>query len=229
MTAFSSKTGVALCLLAMFAVGHAFAGQAPADPSESMSLEELRAYQAFYFRSGGRDPLTMRLPTARELGRETSASAQRVAPTLAQMENSLKGVLWNVETALSERNYDDALKLSSEMIRVVDNDWPPLQADPPHLRRMDEQIRNYNRLAGRLKAKEEVNQEFVRLELRVEGVSWSPNGARAMINGRLVEPGEALLRERSAGDLRVEAVEPQAVIFQYKGFRFRKQVVLYAE
>jgi hypothetical protein len=231
MKCLPSRIGAAAWLLAIGVHMASNAGQAqsPNSPMESMNLEQMRAYQAFYYRSGGRDPMTMRQPTARELGTEAVATSIRIAPTLAQMEQTLKNALSTVESAFAKRDYDEALKQSEEAIRMVDYDWPPLQADPPQLRRMDEQIRNYTRLASTLKAKEEVYEEFSRLSFHVAGVSWSPTGARAMINNRLVEAGESLLDIRPTGDLRVESIEPRAVVFQYKGFRFRNDVDLYSE
>lgn len=223
-----------LCLLFLAAALPAFvrpigAGeQPPAEKQVSeMSVEELRAYQAFYFVSGGRDPLTMRLPTDNEMGQDSRPKTQ-VAPTLEKMEEVLVAALEAIEGALKRQDFAGAIKASEDVIYIIDNEWPPLKDDPPHLKRMDEQIRNYNRMAVRLKSQEDTTREFASLSLRVDGVSWSPIDSRAVINGRPVAAGELLLNERKQGDLRVESIEEQGVVFQFKGMRFRKPVEVFA-
>lgn len=225
-----AKKCVALLLTAFLAFSiHAAAGEAPAKElsMDEMSVEQLRAYQAFYYKNGGRDPLTMRLPTDNETGQD-SKPKEGMTPTIEKMEEVLTAALAAIEKALKQQDYAGAIKASEDVIFIIDNEWPELKDDPPHLKRMDEQIRSYNRMAVRLKSQEDIAKEFAALPLRVDGVSWSPIDARAVINGRAVAAGELLLNERKQGDLRVEMIEEQGVVFQFKGMRFRKTVEVYA-
>lgn len=193
---------------------------------EGQSIEELRAFQAYFYVIGGRDPLTMRMPTEDEMGMEQNRPNK--APTLEEMERFLSEALDAIAAAIKERNYVAAIKTSENVINVVDNEWPPLKADPPHLRRMDEEIRNYHRMAVKLKTREDIQIEFETMRLRVDGVIWSPVDAKAVVNGRLLAAGEVMINERKQGDLRVENIEEHGVVFQFKGLRFRIPVEIYS-
>lgn len=82
--------------------------------------------------------------------------------------------------------------------------------------------------ALRLKTRKETAAEFAALSLRVQGVSWSPADARAMINGRMLSAGEVVPGVRKEGDLRVEMIEERGVVFRYKGMRFRLPVEIFS-
>lgn len=230
------KNGVAVAGLAFIAVVAAAAGKAGEAGQNNqgksladMNLEEMRSYQGFFYLNGGRDPLTMRYPTAREQGiEEMSVRGKRAGVTLTEMEQALDAAIRDIESSLSQREYEKALKTAEDMVHTIDYEWPPLKADPPELRRKDDQIRGYVRLAARLKAQDEIAREFAALNLSVDGVAWSPVGARAIINSRVVDAGEILSGVREQGDLRIESIEEHAVVFQFKGIRFRRQVEVYS-
>ena len=205
--------------------GTAFGGEEK--PLDEMSVEELRTYQGYYYPIGGRDPLTMRMPTSSELGQDKEG--EKAAPTLEQMEMELGSALERITIALKAQDFEGAIKIGDEIINIVDNEWPELKADPPHLKRMDEEIRNYHRMAIRLKTNKDIQNEFDAMQLRVEGVIWSPTDAKAVVNGRLLSAGEVMLNERKQGDLRVEMIEEHGVIFQFRGMRFRIPVDIYAQ
>lgn len=198
-------------------------------PVEEMNIEELRAYQAFYFLEGGRDPMTMRLPEASETGEITKGKGPTKIPTIEEMEQFLTKALADIEIAFKIQDYEEAIQVSAAAMKTVDEEWPPLKADPPQLRRMDEQIRAYHRLAVRLKMQEEIKKEFAGLDILVEGVAWSPIGSKAIVNGKTFDAGEPILQIRKEGDLRVEAIEEHGVVFQFKGMRFRKDVQVFSE
>lgn len=224
------------CLAAVaFVCGAAEAGQprrAPAapeepDPTAAMSIEEIRAYQGFFYASGGRDPLTMRYPTDSERG-AGQKSGPRKAPTLEEQEAMLRQWLEDITSAVKKQNYEAALEISGDAIGVIDNEWPPLKAELTELVRMNDEIRGLARLAGRLKNQQDIGREFAALGLRVDGVIWSPTDAKAVVDGKTRSAGEVLLEERKQGDLRVEMIEEHGVVFQYRGMRFRLPVQLYA-
>lgn len=203
------------------------AAVAPPSPMDAMSIEEMRAYQGYFYASGGRDPLIMRFPTDAELGLGRK-SGPRKAPTLEEQEAMLRNWLLEITEAIKVQDYDTALRVSGEAISVIDNEWPPLKSEHTDLIRMNDEIRGFARLAGRLKNQQEITKEFEALDLRVDGVIWSPVDAKAMVNGRTHSAGELMLAERKQGDLRVEMIEEHGVVFQYKGMRFRLPVQLYA-
>ncbi|MCC8180849.1 MAG: general secretion pathway protein GspB [Planctomycetes bacterium] len=70
-------------------------------------------------------------------------------------------------------------------------------------------------------------RDFESLHLRVEGISWSPTGSRAMINGRTVAEGETLVQERPEQDLVLSAIEEHAVVFTFQGSRYRVELELF--
>lgn len=226
-----------MALLALLAASVALGGQArnaaerpaiPTDkPLEEMSIEELRTFQAYFYASGGRDPLTMRLPTVTEMGDANKARGEKKAPTIEEMDRIMDKAIEEVTEALKRRDYAAAIKASEDVIYIIDNEWPPLKADPPRLRQKDEQIRNLNRMATRLKMQEEIQKEFDSMHLRVEAVVWSPTDAKAVVNGKLMSAGEIMLEARKQGDLRIEIIEEHGVVFQFKGMRFRVPVELY--
>lgn len=203
--------------------------QAPS-PFENFSVEQLMAYQEYYYVSGERDPMTMRLPTESEKKPKTTvATAKDRYPTIEEMERFLKASLLGIEESLNKNDYAKALEVSQMAIKKVDEEWPPLKAEPPQLRRMDEQIRNYRSLADRLKREADIAKEFEQIDLAVNGIMWAPLSAKAIVNNKLVEAGEILSSIRKENDLSVESIEEKSVLFQFKGQRYRRGVELYTE
>lgn len=225
------RYGVLALIIALSAAGVCPAGEQPgaqqADPTENMSIEELRLFQGYVYASGGRDPLTMRVPTADELGfgrREPT----RKAPTIEDQAAMLASWIGRIEDLFKVQDYEGALGVAGEATGVMDNEWPPIRAEHAELVRMAESVRNYNRLAARLKGQKEIADEFDALDLRIEGVAWSPTDAKTMVNGKMASAGEVLLEIRREGDLRIEAIEERGVVFQYRGMRFRLPVEIFS-
>lgn len=223
-----------LALLFMLALDAGFveAGQRRQNVEESeelaaMSVEELRAYQSYFYSSGGRDPLTMRFPTAVELGDGDKAGKR--APTIEEQEASLIEWLKNITHSITTQNYADAIKVATNAMLVIDNEWPQIKPEHAHLLKMSDDIRNYYRLASRLKAQQDIAAEFKSLRLKIDGIAWSPTDAKAVVNGKLLSAGEVMLDARKQGDLRVEMIEETGVVFQFKGLRFRVPVEIFSQ
>ena len=125
-----------------------------------------------------------------------------------------------MEVLLTLRDYVALLKAGGDAIRVVEEEWPPLKADPPQLRQMFNTLLDYRRTGERLKKQEEVKAEFERLNIHVQAILWSPTEARVVVNGEVAEAGENL-RGKGLSDVRIEAIEPKSVLFVYKGMHFR--------
>ncbi len=194
---------------------------------DEMSVEELRAYQSYFYASGGRDPMLMRLPTDREKGL-SKKSGPRKAPTLEEQEAKLEEWLQAIKKDIAKQDYDGAINVANEAMNVIDNEWPPIKPEHKKLIRMNEDIRSFGRMAFRLKSQQDIGKEFVSMRLRLDGVIWSPTDAKAIVNGKLLSAGEALLQERPLGDLRVEMIDEQGVVFNFKGMRYRLPVELQA-
>lgn len=220
-------------ILFVFAVavcgsGAAYGGQVlDAADMESMTIEELRAYQGYFYSTGGRDPMVMRLPTDSELG--VGEKSRIRAPTLEEQESELTRWLSQITDSITQQDYDQALTIAAEAINTIDNEWPPIKPEHTHLLRMNEEIRNYNSMASRLKSQQDIGKEFTNLGLKVDGVSWSPMDARAIVNGMALSAGEVMLNVRKQGDLRVEIIEEHGVVFQFQGMRFRLPVSVYSQ
>ena len=198
----------------------------PEGPMAGMTIEQMREYQAYFYPLGGRDPLTMRLPTESELGLDQDKMRQ--APTREQQEAELQRWLAAIIEHIKRQDYTAALEVVAEAVDVIDNQWPLIRPEHTNLVRMNEEIRNYGSMAARLKNQQDIGKEFVALGLRVDGVIWSPTDAKAVVNGKLLSAGEVMLVERKQGDLRVEIVEEHGVVFQFRGMRFRLPVQVYA-
>lgn len=194
-------------------------------PMATMSVEELRAYQSYFFAQGMRDPMTMRLPTAAEIG-ETQGGRKH-APTVDEQRQFLAEHLEKVTQALREQKYQEAIEVSDAALKEVEQ-WPPIKPEHGDLLRMVDEIRNFNRMALTLKRHEDIKKEFLALSLKVDGVVWSPIDAKAVINGLTYSAGEVLTQERKQGDLRIEMIEEHGVVFQFQGIRFRLPVEMYA-
>jgi hypothetical protein len=200
----------------------------PDDETSNMSIEEIRNYYSYYYAPGGRDPLTMRLPTNVELGMEKAGGSGKIAPTLEQIEKFLNDTLRNLSVSIKNARYDDAVKEGSEAITRIDNEWPPLAPGSLDLLQRVDSIRSYTSLAKNLKDNYNIKTEFESMAIRVEGVIWSPIDAKAVVNGRLLAAGEVMLNERKQGDLRVDIIEERGVVFQFKGMRFHLPVIMYS-
>ncbi len=196
-------------------------------PADDKSVEELRAFQSYFYANGGRDPMLMRLPTDRERGLSRK-SGPRKAPTLEEQEAKLEEWLTAIKAGVTKQDYESAIQVANEAMNVIDNEWPPIKPEYKKLARMNEDIRSLGRMAMRLKVQQDIGKEFVSLRLRVDGVVWSPTDAKAVVNGALHSAGEALLKERPLGDLRVELVEERGVVFNFKGLRYRLPIELQA-
>ncbi|MCD7896091.1 MAG: general secretion pathway protein GspB [Planctomycetaceae bacterium] len=226
-----NQCGMLLWSLLLVA-GIASAGQRRAEPPapspmDSMTIEEIRAYQSYFYAAGGRDPLTMRFPTDRELGAARKSGPLK-APTVEEQEAMLTAWLEDITAAIKDQDYEKAIETATAAIEVVDNEWPPIKPEYTRLIRMNEEIRGFQRMATRLKNQQDITREFVSLHLRVDGVVWSPTDARAVVNGKTLSAGEILLSERPLGDLRVETIEEHGVVFQFRGLRYRLPVEIHA-
>ncbi|MDR2390783.1 MAG: hypothetical protein LBE84_03775 [Planctomycetota bacterium] len=226
---------VFFCLLLASRPEAAFGGQRRAqaappkkeDPFDKMSIEEIRSYYSYYFPKGERDPLIMRLPTDAELGM-IKEDGMKAIPTIPEMESALSEMLSMIADALKQLKYDEALKLSEDMTNRVENEWPPLRPEMIELIRQRETLQTYRRLAADLKLRHDIQTEFASMTLRIDGVTWSRSDAKAIVNSRALAAGELLLAERPQGDLRVETIDENGVVFQFKNVRFRKPVELFA-
>lgn len=54
--------------------------------------------------------------------------------------------------------------------------------------------------------------------LHVDGISWSPGESRAVVNGTIYRSGDSLA---GRDDVRIESIEPKAVVFDHNGERIR--------
>ena len=217
---------VVLALLLLCLGQTAMSGQQQEESvMDSMSVEELRAYQSYFFANGMRDPLTMRKPTDTEIG-EKDKPGDKVL-TVQEQRQKCEEWLERITEAIRDQHYTVAIEISTEALNEIDT-WHAINPEHEDLIRMVDEIRNYNRMAVTLKRNEDIKKEFLSLHLRVDGVVWSPTDSKAVINGKTYSAGEVLLDERKQGDLRIEMIEEQGVVFQFRGIRFHLPVEVYA-
>lgn len=196
-----------------------------------MSLVELQSYQAFTYVSGGRDPLTFREITEKPKAEEKVAGAEPVKTTPAKVPTIeppaadrqieyLEERLLVVEMRLLAHDFDECLRICDEVEQTLKKDWggAPTVDEAGRLWR---QLRLYRQTARRLRQAHETEREFGEMGIKILGIRWTPRGASALINDKIYEPGEMLENLASRAQIQVEAVEENAVVFIYKGQRFR--------
>ncbi len=196
--------------------GGAEEGTVP-EPGTTLSLAALRAEQSFAYAPGGRDPMAQRLATDTVAAAGAEHGAEAAEPAEAMHSR---------ETTVTDPADDRADRVDRTAARRgADPETPVPEAPPPPV-----PAPAPGRASGtaRQVAARGAAAEFAALALRVEGVSWSPEDARALVNGRWVSPGDALPQARREGDLRVERIEERAVVFRYRGALFRREVEIFS-
>lgn len=217
-----------LLLSCIFLDRTAVAGQRAAveeSPMDGMTIEEMRAYQSYLYVSGKRDPMLMRFPTSAEL--RINEPPQKKVPTRDEQRQELEQAIKSLVELVRSQKYLDAIQVAEDILIVIE-DWPAFKPEDVDLLNMVDEIRSFYRMAVTLKRNQDIKNEFTALNLKVNGVVWSPTDAKAVVNGVLYSAGEVMVSERKQGDLRIEIIEEHGVIFQFKGIRFRLPVEIYA-
>jgi hypothetical protein len=200
-----------------------------------MDLDELRAFQAFKYVPGGRDPFTFRKAKAEEKKQvdynqdnRTEKTPSIFPPSTEEQARFLMEHRLRLEFLLLAHNYDDAIRVGETVRATVTTEWggPPTNVDNNRLWR---KILSYEKTARRLRQARETRREFEALQLEVKGIRWTPQGAAVLINEKVYEPGERVDGLRSKSPLQIEVIEEGAVVFIYKGQRFRKEIVAESE
>ena len=85
----------------------------------------------------------------------------------------------------------------------------------------------YGMLVGPHASRKE-REAFAALPLEVNGVIWSLEDARALVNGHSLAAGDPVPDAKGGADLRVEVIEEDGVVFNYRGGLFRKPVEMFS-
>jgi len=205
---------------------------APQKSLYDMSMSELRDYQSFFYASGMRDPFTFRkgkepetvqvkvVPTSTTSPIEIKSNA----PTIAEQRRFLRESIMRAELLMLAHDYRNVITIAEDAQKKIVDEWK-LEKLVPDLQQMWNDLKyDYGMTAKRLQHAEDTRREFAGLNLQVIGIRWTPQGAAALISGRLYEAGEVIEDLEIEERVHVAEIEEQAVVFMFKGQRFRVAV-----
>ncbi len=82
---------------------------------------------------------------------------------------------------------------------------------------LSEKLKRFHETARRMNERAEIEREFTELQINIGGIAWSLTSPVALINGKVVGPGE------SVAGARVEKIQRDAVVFSLKGIQVRRR------
>ncbi len=201
-------------------------------PPEEWSLDQVREFQSFTYIRGGRNPFNFRLPAKSKAGEgkqqdvnnQKVNSRKGVAPSAKDQRKYFIEQILRVELLIVAHDYKSAMAVCEKVRNTVMNQWggPPSQQENYIL---FQKLLSYEKTAKRLQRALETRKEFESFIIDIRGIRWTPQEATVLIGDKIYEPGSMLKDIRSAAPVQVEMILEDAVIFIYKGQRFRKSVV----
>lgn len=205
-------------------------------PSKAWGLDRLRKYYAFHFQRGGRDPLIFRRhkEPKRPIGPIIKTNGTRLTPPPNGGNDGPRKVKDIIVLVYLERQdqraeffmlshvFEEVIKLG-DAVREQMKAWGnPLSN--PEVKDLWRRINAYQETAKRLKQAEETRLEFSHLQIVIKAIRWTPQGGASIINAKIYEPGGILEKVSGKSPVQVEDIQEDAVVFLYKGLRFRKLV-----
>lgn len=203
------------------------AGDTTIRPVSEMNLAQLRAYQAFHYAPGGRDPMRFRTPVRRpgeSVVTEDATGPRR--PSDMEQEAALVQALNEADALLFAGNYSGCQARVATMLKIVEQEWNGVTPGYRVLEDLLRSLRERSAVANHRERQQRAGDEFGKINPRVDGVQWTPRGAVAVVNGVPLEAGMALGREKPLSEVRIDAIDEQRVTFLYQGFRFQREPVL---
>lgn len=199
------------------------------EEKEPETLQELQSYQSFTYVSGGRDPLTIRLKTEAGTGvveGDDDDDDRDVRTDPEQMKQLLRESIARVETLMLSHDYKAAIAVLGDVRNEITAAWggAVLVDRDPEVNSLYRRVLAYERTAKRLQQLEEIQDEFRSLNIEITGIRWTPKGSSALINGVIYESGGEIKEKGLGARVQIESIEESAVVFIYKGQRFRKVV-----
>lgn len=176
--------------------------------------EEMDRFRMFYYQPT--DDSTEPQPSE-YLGRHNEThgiSWQNEKPDIQTIEASMQECLDEITIHIKRQKYNQAIESAGIAETVYQNNPHAHQSETAKKRY--EEIVVYKGMASRLQMQEIIQGEFKQMRLRVDRIVWSPETAKALINGKWYSSGDRI--DESA---RIEMVEENAVIVQFKGMRFK--------
>ena len=82
---------------------------------------------------------------------------------------------------------------------------------------LSEKLKRFHETASRMSERAEIEREFTELQISIAAIAWSLTNPVALINGKVVGPGE------SVAGARVEEIQRDAVVFSLKGIQIRRR------
>lgn len=198
----------------------------------AMSMRELRDYQSFYYASGLRDPMTFRLvrPVETTRPKETAGTVPvkpevtNNAPSIPEQRRFLRESIMRAELLMLAHDYNGVVSLVQEVDKLIQSEWRTDRLVPDLQALWNDLKYDYGMTATRLQHAADTRKEFANMNLQALGIRWTPHGAVALVNDRLYEMGEAVQGLKVTDRVQIAEIEESAVVFMYKGQRFRVEV-----
>lgn len=218
----------AILLLIAFAAVRAMGADAPpveggkAPAKTGIAKIELSEEERWAFEpvTGRTDPfydLRARMKLERELPQE-SGPETGPNPILGSRDKTqyAKAQTQKVEALIVAKKWDEAIKTCDAAIKALSKD-----PDNEEARQYIEKFKRYRTQADEAKTYEEAQAKFDALDLRIEGILWSPDGSLAVISG---EPRARGVNER-VKDCVIINIDTNRVdfLFHYNRRRFEFQ------
>ncbi|MBA3845541.1 MAG: hypothetical protein H0X45_02725 [Planctomycetes bacterium] len=163
----------------------------PATPVEADSLLSDDEKWVFEPSSGRIDPfynLTLRMKLELEIKPIGDDADVGSLPKFGDNSNWAKAQIQRVQQLILAKKWDDAIKACEVAIKQLSKDQ-----DNEEAQQLIENFKRYRTQAEEAKTYEEAQAKFDALELKIEGILWSPDGSLAVING---EPRARAVNER---------------------------------
>jgi len=225
------RPGAALSLIGAALVSlPAFAGEPPqvlAKPAAAPEAEAPKRVFREWNPEGRRDPFEFRSQETVEERPEPARRPEPAAPpelpqpdrrpsqpgetSLRQARQFVETKAADAEAYLAVQSFDKVLEACTEGLNKVKDAQIADQA-------LVERLERLRATAQRLKARLEIEEEFRKLGIEIQGVVWEPGNPLALIKGRSVRRGDTV------ENALVEQIGPAEVIFLYKGVRCRKSI-----
>jgi len=109
-------------------------------------------------------------------------------PKFGDNSNWAKAQIQRVQQLILAKKWDEAIKACEVAIKQLSKDQ-----DNEEAQQLIENFKRYRTQADEAKTYEEAQAKFDALELKIEGILWSPDGSLAVING---EPRARAVNER---------------------------------
>ncbi|MBN1809970.1 MAG: hypothetical protein JW909_12955 [Planctomycetes bacterium] len=133
--------------------------------------------------------------------------------TVPQVDETqrIRGIVEQAYKALYSGQYDNSIKKCEEALNL-------LERNPNKAGMEQDRCLRILKASKKLKSRKEVEDEFEKLPIVIEGIVWRPKAGFAVINGNVRQAGEIV------GGARIYKINSQDVVFIFQGLKVSKKL-----